>query len=74
MKTLHTSTRFTERPAFQAGESFSVRSVMPGSVIVPELRYSIPLHGGRGAKRNAESLDPDFNRPETRHLLSGRRI
>ena len=74
MKTLHTSTRLTERPAFNAGDSFGVRSVMPGSVIVPGLRYSIPLHAGRGARRNAESLDPDFNRPETRHVLSGQRI
>ena len=74
MKTLHTSTRLTERPAFNASDSLGVRSVMPGSVIVPGLRYSIPLHAGRGARRNAESLDPDFNRPETRHVLSGQRI
>ena len=74
MKTLHASTRLTERPAFHASESFGVRSVMPGSVIVPGLRYSIPLHAGHGARRNAESLDPDFHRPETRHVLSGQRI
>ena len=74
MKTLHTSTRLTERPAFNADDSLSVRSVMPGSVIVPGLRYSIPLHPGRIAKRSAASLDPDFNRPETRHALSGQRL
>ena len=62
------------RPQPSASDAFAVRSVMPGSMIVPGLRYTIPLHTGGAVRRTVESFDPDLNRPGTRHVLSEQRV
>ncbi|MEQ1851505.1 MAG: hypothetical protein ABMA01_07925 [Chthoniobacteraceae bacterium] len=54
--------------------TLTVRSVMPGSMIVPELRYSIPFTPGRRAVEAARSLDADSHRHGIRHAMSGQRI
>ena len=74
MKNYHRTFHSTASPRPSAYGVFAVRSVMPGSVIVPELRYSIPLRPSGAGRRTVESFDPDLNRPGTRHVLSEQRI
>ena len=74
MKNLLHSFHSATRPMPIARAGFVVRSVMPGSVIVPGLRYSIPLHPSHTTRQAGERIDPDSNRPETRHVLSEQRI
>jgi hypothetical protein len=60
--------------ASQRSSTPVVKSVMPGSIIVPELRYSIPFTPFRSDGDPSRRLDIDFHRHGVRHAMSGQRI
>jgi len=74
MKTLLKSVPSVARPRGAAVGASVVRSVMPGSVIVPELRYLVPLRHSGSPQWNMDAFDSDVKRPGTRHVLSEQRI